>query len=893
MVLIDDPFALQKEKERINRMRQKKPIDKSLAWTKGITGVLSGNESIIKSIGNEERFLEVSSKMNDGELALGIGTLIAFTLAGEAGTRAGKLSSKKVYETARVKGIKIDPRVEPKVEQAVKIFNDSPESTQLKGLQKIRQSSLDASREYRKDIRDPTALRQLDSEIADLEAKIKEGNRQLLQLDIDTFNKDTGQSRIINKKGEMETFEEMSARQTQEIADAQRVDLSGRMPELTKEQEAFLERTRESPFGDFVDIDEKGIPDDLEGLLTQEDIYAKQKSRTSEDIYAKQKSRTSEDLMKTDTKALDVERERNGLEEMEEPPDFGDVDETEPLLDRTETEMIDEAIERDKQTREAESKINKAVASGGSAVGTTALIENLTRQGEDNRRRMVEGVLGDFTDEPVKEGEPKTESITSNDNASSKTSIHSRYNIKETINVNNIHEVFETTIGLSKDAYDPDVNYQVDKYLVKGDFPVLFNKSGDTLYIAFRGTRNDFNTFSSSIESIRNMLIDLTTADLVGENTPLGDYDIFKASLPIEMAKLTGHKGFIEELAEYYQTLREEIGKYYNFVNHIVFTGHSAGAGIATLCYYVYENDFTIEDERINVEYTITYGSPRVVRDTFDNIELYNKKCKHLVRCFNANDIITYLPLKEPSSWGGSLVSGFIHLGKPLSMDTNIENNSLNALILHVLRGNKSQFDEIFKNYSLDEIRQNEIIGLITSDKYLSVMGQSLFQCYEKVAVKEDVTDEMLLQHTFKILTESEEILDYSLKCDLAKPLGVEEILKRNNIYESEVQQDVGISGVIASLMGYNKLSVKAHDLDTYKENSEKLKRREIETGTSYLEPITEELDTYPLPPKPIPVTTRKVYIDLIGEMVKDIESGKIVGAIEIDEDDLPALITF
>ena len=110
---------------------------------------------------------------------------------------------------------------------------------------------------------------------------------------------------------------------------------------------------------------------------------------------------------------------------------------------------------------------------------------------------------------------------------------------------------------------------------------------------------------------------------------------------------------------------------------------------------------------------------------------------------------------------------------------------------------------------------------------------------------------------------------------------------------ESEVQQDVGISGVIGSLMGYNKLSVKAHDLDTYKENSEKLKRREIETGTSYLEPITEELDTYPLPPKPIPVTTRKVYIDLIGEIIEDIESGKIVGAIEIDEDDLPALITF
>ncbi len=542
----------------------------------------------------------------------------------------------------------------------------------------------------------------------------------------------------------------------------------------------------------------------------------------------------------------------------------------------------------------------------------TSEIKQETKQQEPLvRRRTVEGELGDFeepeekeggdmgvfTDEPMVEGEPETQPTvdtqSTSDNQSSQTSTHSKFDIKDTITTFNIHEVFQDTIQLCKDSYDVDVNYQVDKYLVMGDFPVLFHKSVDTLYVVFRGTRNDFSTFLSSVESIRNMIIDVSTADFIGEDTALGEYPIFNNSLPKDMSSLTAHKGFIEELAEYYQPLREEISKYYGFVNHIVFSGHSAGGALATLCYYVYENDFTVEKERIKVEFCITYGSPRVIRDSFGNINLFNLKCKHYIRCFNANDIISYLPLKEKTSWGGSIASGFVHVGKPFPMDTNVENNSLNGLILQVLRGNYNKFDEIFKNYNLNEIRENEIIKLITSDKYLSIIGESLFQCYETVAVKPDVSDEMLLAQTGMLVSQSQKILDYALKCNLAEPLGVEEILKANNIYDSEIQEDIGITGVMGCLMGYNRLSVKGHDLNTYEENSIKLKRREIDRGISYLQPITPELDTYPLPPKPVPVSTTKIYIDLINEMVKDIESGKIVGAVQVNEEELPAIIEY
>ncbi len=118
-----------------------------------------------------------------------------------------------------------------------------------------------------------------------------------------------------------------------------------------------------------------------------------------------------------------------------------------------------------------------------------------------------------------------------------------------------------------------------------------------------------------------------------------------------------------------------------------------------------------------------------------------------------------------------------------------------------------------------------------------------------------------------------------------------------NNIFDSEIQEDIGVSSIYGSLMGYNKLSVEAHDLNMYRENADKFEKMELETGTTFWgrgERKKEEAEgSYPLPPIPIPVTINKVYIDLIGEILKDLESGKIVGAIPIQEDELPAMIEY
>jgi hypothetical protein len=196
------------------------------------------------------------------------------------------------------------------------------------------------------------------------------------------------------------------------------------------------------------------------------------------------------------------------------------------------------------------------------------------------------------------------------------------------------------------------------------------------------------------------------------------------------------------------------------------------------------------------------------------------------------------------------------------------------------------------KRYTFDELRENNFIGLITSDRYLGLTANSMFECFTKVGVNRDVSDEMIKASTNRLLTDSQQILDYSLKCDLTQPLGISEILKQNNIFDSDIQEDIGVSSIYGSLMGYNKLSVEAHDLKKYRENADKFEKLELSTGTTFWNK-ERETDQYPLPTEPDPITINKVYINLIGEIVKDLESGKIVGAIPIAEDELPVMIEY
>ena len=79
----DDLSRQEQERERLIEEAKKNPppsINKADAYTRGIFGILSGNEAILTAAikGSNQDFLEVSSKMSDAELAGDIAFFVFF-----------------------------------------------------------------------------------------------------------------------------------------------------------------------------------------------------------------------------------------------------------------------------------------------------------------------------------------------------------------------------------------------------------------------------------------------------------------------------------------------------------------------------------------------------------------------------------------------------------------------------------------------------------------------------------------------------------------------------------------------------------------------------------------------------------------------------------------------
>ncbi len=409
---------------------------------------------------------------------------------------------------------------------------------------------------------------------------------------------------------------------------------------------------------------------------------------------------------------------------------------------------------------------------------------------------------------------------------------------KQTFQSGNIDEIFQYALTLCQESYDVETSFDADKYFIEGEFPILINKVGKYLYVVFRGTKNDFSGIYSSMESISNMIYDLSTWNGSGRNQNIKDFENLSRVLTKETASVQAHTGFLQVLDKYYNELRNEIDKYSSSVNSIIFSGHSAGGALSTLAYYVYQND-TATKNKIKVDYCINFGSPRVFIDNFNTINLFNETCPNTFRCFNKNDIVTYLPFhKSIAGIDLNVASGFIHVGTPVCLDDDLQINSLNNLILEVMKGNKDKFNGIFENYTLEEIESNKLIQFIQSDEYLSLMAGSLFTCFKGVATNPDLTQEMIKEYGKRLHDESGKLLTYALKCQLVKPFLLDDILLKNKLSPDEDKQDITIAGIGASVLGYNKIAVKAHDLKLYESNLDIRLQREAQTDTPFLAPL-------------------------------------------------------
>ena len=425
----------------------------------------------------------------------------------------------------------------------------------------------------------------------------------------------------------------------------------------------------------------------------------------------------------------------------------------------------------------------------------------------------------------------------------------------------NIDELYDITLELATSAYSPESallkNYS---FLEEStNFPVLFYKDLDTLYIAFRGTGTDISNFEALGNTISNILTDFATTDPTG----LGNYINYYTNFQTVQGNLKAHEGFLSTLAKIYLPLIQRIESY--SCKDLIITGHSAGGALSTLFYYLYQNDLK---KTKNIRYVVSYGSPRVIYNFQQNIELYEKNCKDLLRVFNLNDVVTYVPFKNNLLFQDNITTGFIHVGKAVCLDSNIQINSLNAFTIECARNNIN---------NIKPLVNLETYKLLYTDKYLDLMSRCLFEGYEKFITDEDVTPSILKAYTLNLNEKLSKLDNYNDKCDVLEPLGVSNILKNSPIGETPEQENITIASIGGAILGFNKISVEAHSLLKYRENITKLISQEIQTR----KPIDMEDKEIIFADKVEPVSTEEIIEKLFQKINEEVESGKIVGITE------------
>lgn len=164
----------------------------------------------------------------------------------------------------------------------------------------------------------------------------------------------------------------------------------------------------------------------------------------------------------------------------------------------------------------------------------------------------------------------------------------------------------------------------------KTDIQCFIRKKQDRLIIVFRGS-------DSKKDWIR-------------------DFEFWKKTVPYDnfTSKIRVHSGFLNAYKS-----KNVRGRIHELITKDIYkvqiTGHSYGAGLATLCAVDLEYNFN------NLDYEVVlFGSPRVGNRAFK--ESYNKRVFKTIRVENGNDIVTKIPFKF---LGYRHVGVKLHIGIP------------------------------------------------------------------------------------------------------------------------------------------------------------------------------------------------------------------------------------
>ena len=816
-----------------------KPVEtfSALDYTKAIASTLALDGNSIGNLIKDGKigWLKATQNMSAKELALTISTLVIFS----AVTGSIKPSKKGVVNYAKSKGNNITDLFKRQLEKATDEYNKQPRKTQLEGIQKIRQSSVDTLTEILKNTKGKMNRREVKAELESATKKLNEGienarketkrqtdeaaqvertrkaaERERTKSDYEK-KIDFDKAKYLKDKAKYEAqikeilrnnpdaFKPKIDKEFSKKRDKQEmVDLFRDPKEVAKEQAKFREQAKVNRLkAEKKRLDkQRDANRDARQANKKENGHADDKASESKTEAPESERGTSKESEPEKRTRERREREAQAAREKskkEDKPDFGDK-ENDPVL----PEKAEGKTKTNTSTRDA------AAAAAAAGVATTTVINKLTTTTPDrNPRRMVEG--GRFDNVPVKEGEVGTQSTEEPTTApapapapaptpapspapSEATADISFINHKEklTQTTKNIDTLFSITIQVATDAYNSKSGEQVNHTYIGEDIlkvPVLFFKSQGVLYIGFRGT-----------DSVSNVLTDLVTADIpiLQNNTSsnfLYSHPPFD-KLPDEKSKIEFFLGVILALKQSYSRIVAKIKELEPTINNIVLCGHSLGGAMAQLFTYIYNS----EKHKKPIAHLVTYGQPRVLINEPKYIIMFNETVKHYHRVWNTLDPVPYVPFKKKvlidKLMGSNIMSGYVHVGNSFNVAGNIVNNDINLLLYEILKGNKDNIEMLLADKSL--LQNSKLLKFMLSDKYLELQLDSFYKCLEEVEVKKEITDDQLSGLILELQKDTSKLLSYSDKCDLLKPFGLSEILRANPIGDDLDEQNFSIYAI-------------------------------------------------------------------------------------------------
>ena len=291
---------------------------------------------------------------------------------------------------------------------------------------------------------------------------------------------------------------------------------------------------------------------------------------------------------------------------------------------------------------------------------------------------------------------------------------------------------------------------------------------------------------------------------------------------------------------------------------------------MAQLFTYVYNNSNQDKYNKIPIKHLVTYGQPRILFDNPNYIRLFENSVNSYHRVWNTLDPIPYLPFKKKitidNMLDSNILSGYTHVGDSFNIDGNIVNNDINLLLYEILKGNKEKIEMLLDNKDL--LTNSKLLKFMLSDKYLSLQLYAFYECLDKVEVKEEITQDQWGLTYLRLIKDTSKLLSYAEKCDLVKPWGIAEMLKNNPIGDDVDEENFTIDCIAGCSISSNKLTSKAHKLEYYHEQLDKLIARQLEDNKPIFE-VIDKVNFYE--------PRKDLFKNVEGMIVGDFQNGEFI----------------